>query len=149
MSKKNAWISQRALALTRHPCRLAVLRSVALPRPRTRIHQTHHPALARFRADRHLRLRRPGRELEIANQALRINQSALGGKAGRANAATLGVVPRRTASDVSRCRCGRALCAARLPVVSGSVDRGPRRDGTCESIFRTSRLQTDWRDSER
>lgn len=110
--KKNDQLRQRALALGRHPCRLAVFRSVALSGPPGRLRPSADHALAPPRADRRLCFRPPGSQLELEKPILRLTERPLAVGHGPAEGQAVAAPASRVAPQLSR---GRACFSLRPP----------------------------------
>ncbi len=147
--KKTHLLPRRIMAVGRHPSRLAVLRSVALPQPSPRLYPQNRAVMARRTADRHLRLLSTGRLADVTEPLLRLKARPRTDRFGSAQSAIVAVVASRAASDVpwrgGRCRI-RSPCLSDLP---SRFYRNLVRDGTGQSLLRASRFREGWHHSQR
>jgi ABC-type lipoprotein export system ATPase subunit len=135
VKKKRHQLRARTLAVPRRPCRLAVLRSVALPQPPIGVRPLRHGAVARRGADRHLRVHHAGDRARRAVAVLRPHRALVAGEAGGAQPATGDAVARGAASDVSGRGDRRGIHPRELPQLRVAVDRDAGGDGAFESVF--------------
>ncbi len=97
-------------------------------------------AVARPRADRHLRLRGTGRVAVAADAVLRSARTRAHRVRSRGNErATLAVAARGAAPDVSRSGDRGRVRAARVRAVPGGLDRNALGDGTRQPVLRAAR----------
>ncbi len=133
--KSGHQLPRRTLDQHRHPLRLAVFRSVALPQPPHRADEVRRAAVAQRPADRGLHLRRPAAFAASAQPVLWASGGLESSDAARPQPAARHAATGRDSPGLSRGGPRLRICATGVRALPVFVDRDDEPDGADSSLL--------------